>query len=131
MSADLRITELKLDGIVVRPSLATTTVKVTLDGNADMGSHAALRSFFGSIETEIRRLKAQTLELDFTQLYFMNSSCLSIFSGLISKLAAAPASSRYRIVFRCNVKQTWQKRSIQALCSFAPDLVTSDLPSGP
>ena len=91
-----------------------------------MGAHAALRSFFESVDKEMKRLRAHTLELDFTHLYFMNSSCLSIFSALISRLVATPEAARYKVFFRRNANLAWQKRSLQALCSFAPEHVSSD-----
>lgn len=121
----LGVKNLHLEALTGIVSLEGPTASVALRGNADMSSHVAFRDFIAAVHIEVLRIRVKVLEFDLTELYFMNSSCLSIVAGLISKVASGPPSSRYRIVLRTNPNLRWQKRSVQALCSFASDLVTA------
>jgi hypothetical protein len=125
MTVGLGLTELNHEAVSARATFEGDTVSVALVGNADMSAHAALRTYFGAVDAEVTRLGARELRVDVTQLYFMNSSCLSILSALINRISNRSAPSRYRIVFRFNRNLRWQERSIRALCNVAEDLVSS------
>jgi hypothetical protein len=121
----LGVKNLALEALKGVVTLDGTTARVGFRGNADMGSHAAFRDFIAALHTEVVRVGITLLELDLTELYFMNSSCLSIVAGLISTVAGSPPPARFHILLRTNPNLRWQKRSVQALCGFASDLVTA------
>jgi hypothetical protein len=125
MSPALRVHDLKLEALGACVDCTAAKVTVKLQGNADMSSHAPFRDFIAELHGETVRLGAPILELDLTELYFMNSSCLSILAGLINNVSSSPPSSQYRIVLRTNPHLRWQKRSVHALCMFANHLVTA------
>lgn len=99
-------------------------IVVQMRGNADIGAQERLKSFLDALHLEAKRLKVRETLFDLEELYFMNSSCLSLFLRHINAVMQAPGAQLYRLKFRSNPNLRWQKRSLQALQSYAPNVVS-------
>jgi anti-anti-sigma factor len=98
-------------------------VVVCLVGNADVAAQESLKKFLDALHAEAQALKIRELRFAVEELYFMNSSCLSLLLRHINAVLQAPAARKYKMKFKSNPNLRWQKRSLKALQSYAPDLV--------
>jgi anti-anti-sigma factor len=99
-------------------------IVVQMRGNADIGAQERLKTFLDALHLEAKRLKVRETVFDLEELYFMNSSCLSLLLRHINAIMQATGGQGYRLKFRSNPNLRWQRRSLQALRSYAPDIVT-------
>ena len=100
------------------------SIVVRLKGNADIDAQEQLKKFLDELHQQATQLGIRTAVFELEELYFMNSSCLSLLLRHVNAVMAAPSSKAYRLVFRPNGNLRWQRRSLQALVSFAPDIVS-------
>jgi hypothetical protein len=98
-------------------------IRVRFSGTADLETTASLTAFLGRLHDEIIRTGATTVVFDFTALEFMNSSCFKCFVTWVAGLDQ-PARASLSVRFLSNADHVWQRRSLDALHRFAPDLVT-------
>jgi hypothetical protein len=98
-------------------------VFVWMKGNADMAVHERVKDFLAHVARTARSSGAQETVFEMAELYFMNSSCQSLLLRFINGVVALRASDRYRVRFRSNPHLRWQKKSLAALHSFAPEIV--------
>jgi hypothetical protein len=96
---------------------------ISLRGNADMAVQDEVKGFLEKLHEAARTARAREAVFDVTELYFMNSSCLSLFLRFINGIMELPASERYRIRFRSNPNLRWQRKSLAALRAYAQDVV--------
>lgn len=97
-------------------------IKVTVWGYGDMRCQSALQEFLVALDGEATRVRADEVLMDIRGLDFMSSGC---FKHFVTWLATAKQASRlYRVVFHSNPTLPWQKLSLRALSSFAPDMVS-------
>jgi hypothetical protein len=96
-------------------------IAVSFTGNADMAIHAQLKVFLDELHGAASGMHAREVIFDVQELYFMNSSCLSLLLRLINTILASP--NKYSLRFRSNPNLRWQKRSLQAIQSYARDIV--------
>ena len=99
-------------------------VRLRLSGSVDMDAVPALDPFLRRLHAEVLRERFRLVVFDLTGLHFMSSSplqCLVAFINLINKL---DADLRYGVRFLSNPKLHWQRRSLEALYRFAPDVVS-------
>jgi hypothetical protein len=73
--------------------------------------------------SEAERLKVKTVRLDFSDLYFLNSSCLKHFASLIAVNKKAGPGRRVRLIFRTESSLSWQDRCLEALHYLDVDFV--------
>jgi|HubBroStandDraft_1064217.scaffolds.fasta_scaffold406469_2 hypothetical protein len=95
---------------------------VRMCGNADSQVRDVLESFLRQLDVESRRVNAETAVVDVRELFFMNSSCLSLMVRWISTLAES--TMPYKIRFIANAGLRWQCRSLAPLAALAPSVVT-------
>lgn len=95
---------------------------VQFSGNGDMEAVTPLEYFLSQLHTELVSEKHRTVEVDLTELYFMNSSCLKQFVSWIHKVDTG--NKAYRIQFVTNPRLHWQSRSLATLKRLAPTTVT-------
>jgi hypothetical protein len=69
---------------------------------------------------------ATEVTFEIEELYFVNSSCLSLLLRFINTVTGAPESDQYRVRFKSNRNLTWQRKSLSALRSYAEELVVID-----
>jgi anti-anti-sigma factor len=98
-------------------------LRVRLTGAADARANSELETFVRSVHEEVGRLGVREVVVDMTGLSFMSSSCLKAFVGWLSAIQELEPGQRYRVRFAWDEKSYWQRRSLQALKSFANEVV--------
>ena len=99
-------------------------ITLTFNGNADMMVIDDLYRYLASIHEHACKDHASEVVVDFQDLEFMNSSCFKCFVTWISTVKSLGLEERYQIRFICKRGMHWQKGSLEALCSFAVDVVS-------
>jgi hypothetical protein len=97
---------------------------VTVSGNADMDIHERLKKFLQELHTVARAVRAPEVVFQFQELYFMNSSCMSLLLRFINDILSSRPGDQYKVRLRSNPEQRWQRKSFDAMQAYAPDLVT-------
>jgi hypothetical protein len=105
---------------------AADTVVVRFTGTADMDATAALELFLKRLHTEVTQSPVRTVVFDLAALDFMNSSCFKCFVTWIDQVGKPNQDPHYEVRFVSNPQLQWQRRSLEALHRFAPDVVTLD-----
>lgn len=98
-------------------------VVVWMKGNADMAVQERVKAFLDALDQAARTAHAKEAIFELGELYFMNSSCLSLMLRFINGVIERRASEQYKVRFRSNPNLRWQKKSLAALQSYAQDLV--------
>jgi hypothetical protein len=107
-----------------KAQLADSAIAVSLTGNADYAAQDALRQLLGGIHEAATQQPVKSVSFDLWDLEFMNSSCFKTLVSWITQVQELPDDARYQVSFRSNPGFHWQKRSLRALVSFAPELLT-------
>jgi hypothetical protein len=109
-------------GFSMTPSVRAQALVVKVCGNGDMAVIEALGRYLKQVHREALHLASAEVELDFRELYFMNSSCLKALVTWIDS-AGNNGQPLYRIRFLTDPKLLWQRRSLEALRRLAPEIV--------
>jgi hypothetical protein len=96
---------------------------IAMSGNADMAAHERLKTYLDELDAAARASHVKEAVFDFQDLYFMNSTCLSLLLRLINGVATAKPEEQYKLRFRSNPNLRWQKKSLEALRAYADELV--------
>ncbi|HLK37792.1 MAG TPA: hypothetical protein VKU41_13620 [Polyangiaceae bacterium] len=120
------INEIKVDTFAAHWERQGAAVVVWMKGNADMAVHERLKTFLDAVDLSVKASQAKEAVFELEDLYFMNSSCLSLLLRFINGILGLRASERYKVRFRSNPNLRWQKKSLAALKAYAQDLVTID-----
>jgi hypothetical protein len=111
------------DGFSLDVADVNDELHVRVVGNADMEVLPAMTPFLRQLHDELGRAGIREIKVDLRELLFMNSSCLKSFVLWISSVSKLPPDSAYRIRFLSNSRLHWQRRSLEALRAFAPQVV--------
>jgi anti-anti-sigma factor len=114
---------IKAEGFTAQLEHRRSAVVVSMRGNADMEVHERLKTFLDDLDKTVRATHAKEAVFEFEELYFMNSSCLSLLLRFINAVVAAPGGNQYVVKFKSNPKLRWQQKSLEALRSYAQDVV--------
>jgi hypothetical protein len=98
-------------------------IVVVMRGNADMAVHERVKAFLDALDYAVRSARASEAVFEFGELYFMNSSCLSLLLRFINGVVGLRAADRYKVRFRSNHNLRWQKKSLAALRAYAQEIV--------
>ncbi len=104
-------------------------VRIRLSGSVDMDAVPAFDPFLRRLHAEVLRERFRLVVFDMNGLDFMSSSplqCLVAYIHLVNKLSS---DLRYGVRFLRNPKLHWQRRSLEALYRFAPDVVSIETPA--
>ncbi len=123
MNVAERITEIDLSTFSTRTQAISDAIFVTLVGNADMDVHDLLKKYLDDLHRTAQAAQIKEAVFDLKELYFMNSSCLSLFLRLLNSLAESNKTHKYSLRFRSNPGLPWQRRSLSAVRKYAQDLV--------
>ncbi len=93
-------------------------------GNAESLSVQAVQVLLSEAHREALARGAREVNVNIRQLNFMNSSCFKAFVTWLHDARALEATRTYRIRFLASPNIYWQSRSLEALRTFAPDLVS-------
>lgn len=97
---------------------------VSMSGNADMDVHERLKKLLQDLNATAKAVRANEVVFQFHELYFMNSSCMSLLLRFIDDVLAARPSEQFKVRLRSNPEQRWQRKSFDAMQAYAPELVT-------
>ncbi len=112
--ATLGIKDVTTDTFSTESERRGETIVIWLRGNADMAVHEHLKGFLHPVKEIVFELQ---------ELYFMNSSCLSLLLRMINGVMGTQDTHKCTVRFRSNPNLRWQKKSLQALHSYAEDIV--------
>jgi anti-anti-sigma factor len=118
-----RITDVKIETFSTQSREQSDAIVIKMSGNADMAAHDRLKSFLDDVHVAAKSLAVREVTFDVQELYFMNSSCLSLLLRLINAVVESPGGKPYGLRFRSNANLRWQARSLRALGSYAQDIV--------
>jgi hypothetical protein len=117
---------IKAEGFTAQLELRGNAVVVAMRGNADMAVHEKLKAFLDEVHRTVMATRAKEAVFEFAELYFMNSSCLSLLVRFINTLVGTHPSQQYLVRFKSNPKLRWQQKSLDALRAYAEDHVFID-----
>ena len=96
----------------------------TISGNASLSSRVVLDGFLASAHERMARDSLRKIVVDVRELAFLNSSCLKSLVGWILRIKELAPDRRYLVTFVSNPELNWQQRSLFAISSLAPELVS-------
>jgi hypothetical protein len=102
---------------------ATSGLRVELSGDADMSSVEPLANALRDAHERALAGRHGEVVVDLTQLQFANSTCLKQILSWLGRVVALEGAPSYRVRFLSNPNLHWQRRSLHALASFAPDVI--------
>lgn len=120
----LNLPVLSPPGFTVTPEISDRILTLRFRGDADMSTFKVLDDYLGVVHVGALSHGVTIVVVDFLGLEFMNSSCFKCFVTWLGKVQDLPMVSRYRVVFDANRELHWQRRSLNALRSFAMDVVS-------
>jgi len=88
-----------------------------------MAVHERLKAFLDDLHGTVKAARAKEAVFEFQELYFMNSSCLSLLLRFINTVVGTQSSQQYVVRFKSNPKLRWQQKSLDALRAYAQDHV--------
>ena len=88
-----------------------------------MAVHERLKGFLDALGIAAKSARPKEVVFEFEELYFMNSSCLSLILRFLNGVLELPAAQQYKARFRSNSNLRWQKKSLQAIQAYAKELV--------
>jgi hypothetical protein len=97
-------------------------ISIRLKGEADVRAKPHLAAFFRAVHGAAMQ-DGMKVQVDWRDLRFMNSSCFQDFVVWLAEISKIPATSGYQVTFLADSRQYWQRRSLHALATFAPDRV--------
>jgi len=123
MAAELNIPDVVQPGFALRATLGADGLQFHLAGSADARASAELETFVRHLHAGAQRLGVAEVVVDLHGCTFMSSSCFKAFLGWLATIADLSPEARYRIRFAWDAGSYWQRRGLQALKSYAVDLV--------
>jgi hypothetical protein len=88
---------------------------VSLHGSADKAVFKKLEVFLAEVHEHVRTLLVKEVVFDVQELFFVDSSSLSLFLRLDNLVVQLRPRHRCMLRFRLNPRLSWQKKSFSAL----------------
>lgn len=100
-------------------------VKLTFTGSVDdRNPELSMSNFFDELHYKLTKSNLKYVEVDFTNMIYLNSSGLKIFVSWLTKNATLPTDQRYRLQIFINAIYHWQENSTAMMKMMVPDLVS-------
>jgi hypothetical protein len=115
--------DVQMDGFSLKSEKAPAAIVATLKGNADMAVQEKFKAVLENIANVAKASRISEVVFDWNELYFMNSSCLSLLLRFINGVLELPPPARFKVRFRASPNLKWQQKSLKALRSYADELV--------
>ena len=122
-TAPLTISDIQLEHFSTVSRHQDRAIFVQMRGNADMQAQEVLDGLLQQLDADAKRLAVSETVVDVAELYFMNSSCLSLLMRWITSLMQETTAHRYTVRFKAHPTLRWQKRSLMALVTLAKGVV--------
>lgn len=120
----LSIESIKQDKVTIDIQDIVDGVKIIISGDIDMQDPSTLLDpLFDKVHNGVLSSGLKTVELDVTNLTFLNSSGIKAIAKWIMKLAGTEASKKYQIKIIQNRAIAWQATSLQTLTFLVPGSV--------
>ena len=103
---------------------SSAAIAISISGNADMEIHQQLKEFLDEVHSLAKHMRASEVVFQFHDLYFINSSCMSLFLRFVNNDLAERPADQYRIRLCSNPEQRWQRKSFDAMQAYARELVS-------
>jgi hypothetical protein len=101
-------------------------IRLAMTGSAETPAYEALMALVRRLQAHTRERRPSEVVVDLRELDFMNSSCLKTFVTWLGELRDADSVAQYPVRFLFDRNKHWQRRTVGALKSFAPGVVTID-----
>jgi hypothetical protein len=122
--SDAGLPVLGVEGLSAEAEATEDGIAVHFRGSADLPMQAQLKLFLKEMHEEVLRRHGRRVAVDLAHLEFMNSSCFKTFVTWIHDVQNVAAERRYQVTFLSNAALHWQRHSLNALRSFAAELIT-------
>ena len=99
-------------------------IHVVLSGFAETEALDPLEQLLARIHAEAMRHRVHEVLVDIKKLELMSSSCFRIVLTWITDIEDLAPAARYRVKVISDPNVPWQNRSLDALRSFAADIVS-------
>lgn len=98
---------------------------IIISGNIEYTDPSTnLEPFFEKIHQSALKNNLKLINIDLTDLNYINSSGITIFVKWIINLQQLPESQKYSLKFICNPEHKWQQQSITMLAKTAPRIIS-------
>jgi len=101
-------------------------LRLSLRGSADRVVFKKLEVLVGELTEHARAFRIKEIHFDVQELYFVDSSSLSLFLRLDNALAEGRSQQPCMLRFHSNPRLTWQKKSFGALSASSTGAITVD-----
>jgi len=99
------------------------SIVLTFAGSAETEALESLAKTLEAAHTEAVDVHASAVIADIRAVEFASSSCLKVFVSWLQRVQSLDDGQRYKVVFRSDNRQSWQRRSLGALAAFASGIV--------
>jgi hypothetical protein len=123
MAPDLNIPAVEQPGFALRAVLDPDGLRIRFTGSVDARAAAELEAFVRYAHAEACRLGVREVAIDLNGCSFINSSCLKAILGWLAAIGELAPEAQYKLRFVWNTGAYWQRRGLQALQAYAPQLV--------
>jgi hypothetical protein len=111
------------DSFSIQGSYSSREIVVKCMGNGGIDATPVVDRYLKDLHAEASGLDVTEVVVDFSELYFMNSSCFKCFATWLSAITKERGATAYHVRFVSNPNLRWQMRSLEALRCLAPELV--------
>jgi hypothetical protein len=119
-SALTHLEKLNVDGVEFIPMAAGVRIKGKMTSRQP---EASIQPYLRKIHEEVCKLKLPSVDVDVTELSFVNSSAIRLFVDWAMWAKGTASEPLYKIVFQTKEGITWQRMTLTALTSLAPAVV--------
>jgi hypothetical protein len=99
------------------------SIVLTCSGSAETEALEKLQQALDSVHADAMKASAPTVIADVRAVEFASSSCLKVFVSWLQRVQQLEDERRYKVVFRSDLRHSWQRRSLGALAAFAAGIV--------
>ncbi|MBK7860730.1 MAG: hypothetical protein IPJ65_19435 [Archangiaceae bacterium] len=100
------------------------SLRLKMTGAADLRDGGELRLSLLDVHREALAQHAHEVWVDLKAVEFMNSTALGAFVGWMTEIHKTPGADRYHLTLVASKERRWQRISLHALASFAPETIS-------
>jgi PAS domain S-box-containing protein len=124
--ADLHLEAIGVGRLAISSRHDGRILSMRLSGTAESNDVEALEAVLNTLHAFARIKSCKIVELDLRPLKFMSSSCYKHLVTWLSRAAALPKGTGYRVRFVGDAAVRWQRSGVTALVAFTPDLLSEE-----
>lgn len=117
------IAPMDVRGCSAEARLEGDVIIVRLLGSAEADVLESLDEFIERLHEAVRATGTTKVRVELDSLHFMSSSCLKSLVRWLVAVEDLGQSGRYAVTFVSNPTSHWQRRSLRALQTLAPQIV--------